>query len=65
MSFLVTAAEIEEADHAGITGTMTGVTFHDHAIPSFRALPAEHGLALVVVQDDPRVAKYDLTGKQS
>lgn len=63
--FLFTGAEIEEADDAGITGTMNGVTFHYYAVPSYRALTAEHGLVLVDVQDDPGVATYYLTRKSS
>ena len=63
--FLFTGAEIEEADDAGITGTMNGVTFHYYAVPSYRALTAEHGLMLVDVQDDPGVATYYLTRKSS
>ena len=63
--FLFTAAEIEEADDAGITGTMNGVMFHYYAVPSYRALTAEHGLLLVDVQDDPGVATYYLTRKSS
>ena len=63
--FLFTGAEIEEADNAGITGTMNGVTFHYYAVPSYRALTAEHGLVLVDVQDDPGVATYYLTRKSS
>jgi SAM-dependent methyltransferase len=61
--FLFTGAEIEEADDAGITGTMNGVTFHYYAVPSYRALTAEQGLVLVDVQDDPGVATYYLTRK--
>jgi SAM-dependent methyltransferase len=63
--FLFTGAEIEEADDAGITGTMDGVTFHYYAVPSYRALTAEHGLVLVDVQDDPGVATYYLTRKSA
>jgi ubiquinone/menaquinone biosynthesis C-methylase UbiE len=59
-SFLFTAAEIDGADDAGITGTMNGVTFHYYAVPSYRALLAEHGLALIDVHDDPGVSTYYL-----
>jgi len=61
--FLFTGAEIAEADDAGITGTMNGVTFHYYAVPSYRALTAEYGLVLVNVQDNPGVATYYLTRK--
>jgi SAM-dependent methyltransferase len=61
--FLFTGAEIEGADDSGITGTMNGVTFHYYAVPSYRALIAEHGLMLIDVQDDPGVATYYLTRK--
>ena len=44
---------------------MNGVTFHYYAVPSYRALTAEHGLVLVDVQDDPGVATYYLTRKSS
>ena len=63
--FLFTGAEIEEADDAGITGTMNGVTFHYYAVPNYRSLTAEHGLVLIDVQDDPGVATYYLTRKSS
>jgi SAM-dependent methyltransferase len=63
--FLFTGAEIAEAGDAGITGTMNGVTFHYYAVPSYRALTAQHGLVLVDVQDDPGVATYYLTRKSS
>jgi cyclopropane fatty-acyl-phospholipid synthase-like methyltransferase len=58
--FLFTAAEIADADDAGITGTMNGVTFHYYAVPSYRELAAEHGFALVDVHDDPGVNTYFL-----
>ena len=58
--FLFTAAEIEDADDAGITGMMNGVTFHYYAVRSYRALLAEHGLALIDVHDDPGVSTYYL-----
>lgn len=58
--FLFTAAEIEGADEAGITGTMNGVTFHYYAVPSYRELAAEHGFVLVDVHDDPGVSTYFL-----
>ena len=61
--FLFTGAEIEDADDAGITGTMNGVTFHYYAVRSYRMLAAEHGLVLVDVQDDPGVATYYLGRK--
>jgi len=63
--FLFTGAEIEDADDAGITGTMNGVTFHYYAVPSYRMLAAEHGMELVNVQDDPGVATYYLSRKSS
>jgi len=59
-SFLFTAAEIDGADDAGITGTMNGVTFPYYAVSSYRALVAEHGLVLVDVHDDPGVSTYFL-----
>ena len=52
-SFLFTAAEIDDADGAGITGTMNGVTFPYYAIPSYRTLIVEYGLVLVEVHDIP------------
>jgi SAM-dependent methyltransferase len=58
--FLFTAAEIDGADDAGITGTMNGVTFHYYAVPSYRELFAEHGFVLVDVHDDPGVSTYYL-----
>lgn len=58
--FLFTGAEIDGADDGGITGTMNGVTFHYYAVPSYRALLAEHGLTLVDVHDDPGVSTYYL-----
>jgi ubiquinone/menaquinone biosynthesis C-methylase UbiE len=61
--FLFTAAEIEGADDAGITGTMNGVTFHYYAVPSYRTLVAEHGFVLVDVHDDPGVSTYYLARK--
>jgi ubiquinone/menaquinone biosynthesis C-methylase UbiE len=61
--FLFTGAEIEDADDAGITGTMNGVTFHYYAVRSYRMLAAEHGLELVDVHDDPGVATYYLSRK--
>ena len=63
--FLFTGAEIEDADDAGITGTMNGVAFHYYAVPSYRMLAAEHGMELVDVQDDPGVATYYLSRKSS
>src|SRR5581483_8740756 len=61
--FLFSGAEIEEANDAGITGTMNGVTFHYYGVSSYRTLTAENGLVLVDIQDDPRVATYYLTYK--
>ena len=58
--FLFTAAEIDGADDAGITGMMNGVTFHYYAVPSYRTLLAEHGFTLVDVHDDPGVSTYFL-----
>ena len=58
--FLFTAAEIDGADPAGITGTMNGVTFHYYAVHSYRRLVAEHGFELIDVHDDPGVATYFL-----
>ena len=63
--FLFTGAEIEEADDAGITGTMNGVTFHYYGVPSYRRLASEHSLEVVDVQDDPGVATYYLSRKSS
>jgi ubiquinone/menaquinone biosynthesis C-methylase UbiE len=59
-SFLFTAAEIDDADDAGITGKMNGVTFHYHAVCSYRTLLAQHGFVLVDVHDDPGVSTYYL-----
>ena len=59
-SFLFTAAEIDGADDAGITGTMNGVTFRYYAVSSYRRLIAEHSFALVDVHDDPGVSTYFL-----
>jgi ubiquinone/menaquinone biosynthesis C-methylase UbiE len=56
--FLFTATEIDDADEAGITGTMNGVTFHYYAVPSYRRLIGEHGFELVDVDDDPGVSTY-------
>jgi ubiquinone/menaquinone biosynthesis C-methylase UbiE len=61
--FLFTAAEIEDADDAGITGTMNGVTFHYYAVRSYRTLLAQHGFVLVDVHDDPGVSTYYLARK--
>ena len=58
--FLFTAAEIDGADDAGITGTMNAVTFHYYAVPSYQRLVAEHGFVLVGVHDDPGVSTYYL-----
>jgi cyclopropane fatty-acyl-phospholipid synthase-like methyltransferase len=58
--FLFTAAEIEDADEAGITGTMNGVTFRYYAVHNYRKLVADHDLELIDVQDDPGVATYYL-----
>jgi ubiquinone/menaquinone biosynthesis C-methylase UbiE len=58
--FLFTAAEIDGADDAGITGTMNGVTFHYYAVPSYGRLVADHGFVLVDVHDDPGVSTYYL-----
>jgi len=63
--FLFTGAEIEDADDAGVTGTMNGVTFHYYAVPSYRMLAAENSMELVNVQDDPGVATYYLSRKSS
>jgi hypothetical protein len=54
-----------DADDAGITGTMNGVTFHYYAVPSYRTLAAEHGMELVNVHDDSGVATYYLSRKSS
>jgi ubiquinone/menaquinone biosynthesis C-methylase UbiE len=62
--FLFTAAEIADADEAGITGTMNGVTFHYYAVPSYQELAAGHGLVLVDVYDDPGVSTYFLARKR-
>jgi SAM-dependent methyltransferase len=59
-SFLFTAAEIDGADDAGITGTMNGVTFHYYAVRSYRRSLAQHGFVLVDVHDDPGVSTYYL-----
>ena len=61
--FLFTAAEIKDADDAGITGTMNGVTFHYYAVRSYRALLAEHDFALESIHDDPGVSTYYLARK--
>jgi hypothetical protein len=39
--FLFTAAEIDDADDAGITGTMNSVAFHYYAVASYRTLIME------------------------
>ena len=62
-TFLFTAAEIDDADDAGITGTMNGVTFPYYAIPSYRTMIAEYGLVLVDVHDDPGVSTSYLARK--
>jgi len=61
--FLFMAAEIIDADDAGITGTMNGVTFRYYAVPSYQTLVAEHGFVLVDVHDDPGVSTYFLARK--
>src|SRR5262245_44725380 len=61
--FLFTAAEIDDADDAGISGTMNGVTFPYYAIPSYRTMIAEYGLVLVKVHDDPGVSTSYLARK--
>jgi SAM-dependent methyltransferase len=63
--FLFTAAEVDGADNAGITGTMNGVTFHYYAVPSYRTMIDEHGFVLVNVHDDPGVSTYYLAQKVS
>ena len=60
---LFTAAEIEDTDDRGITGTMNGVTFHYYAVESYRDLLGEHGLELVDIHDDPGVSTYFLARK--
>ena len=64
-AFLFTAAEIDDADDAGITGTMNGVTFPYYAIPSYRTMIAEYGLVLVDVHDDPGVSTSYLARKST
>src|SRR4029453_3897263 len=44
--FLFLAPQIIDADAAGITGTMNGVTFHYYAVPSYQTLVAEYGFIL-------------------
>jgi SAM-dependent methyltransferase len=61
--FLFTAAEIDGADDAGITGTMNGVTFRYYAVPRYGALLDEHGFVLADVHDDPGVSTYFLARK--
>lgn len=61
--FLFTAAEIEDADEHGITGTMNGVTFHYYAVPDYASLLGKHGFVLVDVHDDPGVSTYYLARK--
>jgi SAM-dependent methyltransferase len=63
--FLFTATEIGNADDAGITGTMNGVTFHYYAVASYRTLIVEFGLTLVDIHDDPGVSTYYITRKPS
>lgn len=63
--FLFTAAEIDSADDAGITGTMNGVTFHYYAVASYRTLTMEFDLTLIDIHDDPGVSTYYLTRKSS
>ncbi len=61
--FLFTAADIVGADDGGITGTMSGVTFHYYAVSSYRTMIAEYGFELVDIHDDPGVSTYYLARK--
>lgn len=63
--FLFTAAEIQDADQRGITGTMNSVTFRYFAVPSYRTLLAQHGFVLVDVHDDPGVSTYFLARRSA
>ncbi len=63
--FLFTAAEIEGAAEAAITGAMDGVTFPYYAVDSYRTLVAPFGLTLVDVYDDPGVSTYFLVRKSA
>ena len=61
--FLFTGAEIRDADEAGITGTMNGVTFRYYAVPSYPELLAAHGFELVDVHTGPGDNTYFLARK--
>ena len=62
--FLFMAAEIDVPDEdPGITGEMSGVTFHYYAVPSYRELAAAHGFLLIDIHDDPDVSTYFLIRK--
>jgi SAM-dependent methyltransferase len=61
--FLFTAAEIEDADDTGITGTMNGVMFPYYAVASYRTLILGFGFVLIDVHDDPGVSTYYLARK--
>jgi ubiquinone/menaquinone biosynthesis C-methylase UbiE len=63
--FLFTAAQIQDPDDNGITGTMNGVAFHYYAVSSYRSLLSKHGFVLVDVHDDPGVSTYYLARKSS
>lgn len=63
--FLFTAAEIEDADAQGITGTMNGVTFRYYAVPDYASLLGKYGFVLVDVHDDPGVSTYFLARKSA
>ena len=63
--FLFTGTEIEAVGDTGVTGTMSGVTFHYYAVPGYQNLMDAHGLVLEAIHDDPGVSTYYLTRKFS
>ena len=63
--FLFTGTEIEGVGDTGVTGTMSGVTFHYYAVPRYQNLIDAHGLVLENIHDDPGVSTYYLTRKSS
>jgi len=63
--FLFTGTEIDGVGDTGVTGTMSGVTFHYYAVPGYQNLMDAHGLVLEAIHDDPGVSTYYLTRKFS
>jgi len=63
--FLFTGTEIDGVGDTGVTGTMSGVTFHYYAVPGYQNLIGAHGLVLEAIHDDPGVSTYYLTRKFS